>query len=404
MKILHLNINESLGGAAKAAETLHYTLLKSGIDSRLIVLKKKTNSPSVYSIKDFYSFKNKIILHLRKIIKIFKRGIFGEKVYDNSTYVFDLLNKLDFDILHCHWVTNGFLNLNELKKIKKPIVWTMHDSAAFTGICNVTKGCVNFKDKCGYCPLINSKKLNDKSHKEYLRKTKIYNNTNISFISPSKIHKDIASTSPILSHKQIKVIHHGIDTGLFYPIDKKSAKLCLGLEINKNYILNVSVNLNDENKGLFLLYNALSNLNIDNTELLLIGNNEYNNKELKIPIKNLGFINDEILLRIVYSAADLLVLPSKEESFGLTAAESMACNTPVVAFKSTGIEDIISHRKDGYLASYLSTNEIMDGIIWCLKNREKIGDLPRKKIIEKFQQSKMAEEYKKMYFKLLMQN
>ena len=73
----------------------------------------------------------------------------------------------------------------------------------------------------------------------------------------------------------------------------------------------------------------------------------------------------------VYNAADLICVPSRRESFGQTASESLACGTPVVAFRTTGLIDIVDHKQNGYLAQPFSPKDFTKGILWILQqNRE----------------------------------
>ena len=110
-----------------------------------------------------------------------------------------------------------------------------------------------------------------------------------------------------------------------------------------------------------------------------------------------------ISLRLIYSASDLLIAPSRIEAFGQIVLEAGACELPCVTFDSIGTADIISHKEDGYLANYLDINDLIDGIRFCLddKNHNKISKNIRSKIINNFSYDVVAKKYKVIYRDLI---
>jgi glycosyltransferase involved in cell wall biosynthesis len=137
-------------------------------------------------------------------------------------------------------------------------------------------------------------------------------------------------------------------------------------------------------------------------ELVLFGRIKY---KLESPVKfnYLGTINDESLLPSLYSAADITVVPSEYETFGQIVAESMACETPVVAFNNSGPKEIIDHKINGYLANYLSADDLASGIYWSLKeaNLNELKHNARKKIIDCFSEDVIAKKYYTLYNSVL---
>ena len=108
-------------------------------------------------------------------------------------------------------------------------------------------------------------------------------------------------------------------------------------------------------------------------------------------------------MRLLYSASDLLVVPSRQEAFGQVATEAGSCETPSIVFKNTGLEDIVDHKINGYLANYLSFEDLASGIEWSLDdaNNYKIGKNARKEIIKKFSNEVIANKYKELYLSLI---
>lgn len=412
MKILHLNINEQFGGAAQAANRLHHELLRMEVDSNLLVINKESNDKSVIRIAGVYSKGDKLKLFIRKAFNIIKVIFHNnrDKRYNPPSLLLGVIRRMDFDILHLHWVTGSFVNFRELINIKKPIVWTMHDCAAFTGICNVIGNCNNYQTGCGNCPLINSKSKKDISSREFKRKQKLYKYFNFNLVSPSHWIAENASMSPLLKGQSISIIPHGLDTDLFRPLDKLVARKVFNLNSTAKIILFGAVTLIDDNKGIQYLIDALKQISVSETEkneieLLLFGENPNGIFLFGVKTTNLGYISDARLLRIVYSLADVMIVPSRQESFGQTAIEAMSCGTPVVAFGATGLLDIVDHKKNGYLAIPYEADDLANGIKWCLSHntQNELSDNARLKVLECFNINMVAEKYKKLYNKILSQ-
>ena len=410
MKVVHLNFTEKYGGAAKAANRLHKELIKQGIDSKMLVLKKESNDTNVIEVSSLYSLQDKMRLLLRKLAgRIIKIIIHPKFNFTNQTLLFSVLKKIDFDILHLHWVTDGYVNFNELKNINNVIVWTMHDCAAFTGICHVIGLCENFITKCGKCPLINSSEKNDISNREFLRKSKLYNKSRLHFVSPSNWLASTASKSPLLKDTPITIIPHGLDIEKYSPINKIIAKRALQIKDDVKIILCGAVTLDNENKGVHLFSKAMLYIkeNIipeEKIEIMFFGDSANRGKDFVFKTSYLGYLSDELLLRICYSAADVVVVPSKQESFGLVAIEAMACGTPVVAFRATGSLDIIDHMENGYLATPYESNDLALGINWCLNSNKdfKLSENAREKVISAFRIEATTQKYLDLYNKILV--
>lgn len=409
MKVLHLNYTEKYGGAAKAASALHAGLLKQGIVSKMLVLKKESNDPNVIQVSTLYSPKDKALIFFRKVFRRIQSTYRDtEHDYFRQSLLFNVLNKIDFDIIHLHWVTEGFVNLTEFKNLNCKIVWTMHDCAAFTGICHVIGSCNNYLTGCGKCPQLNSNDASDLSSREFLRKLKIFKKIKINFIAPSKWIATAAAKSPVLNGKEIVIIPNGIDIEKFSPINKIFAKRALKIEDDSKVILCGAVTLDDNNKGIDLLAQAMlyfKDLIVppEKMEIMFIGEHRESGMEFNFKTSFLGYIRDELLLRICYSAADVVVVPSRQESFGLIAVEALACGTPVVAFGATGVLDIVDHKENGYLAKPYESYDLALGIKWCLENNEelKLSDNARNKSIKAFSLETITQKHINLYSKIL---
>ncbi len=109
----------------------------------------------------------------------------------------------------------------------------------------------------------------------------------------------------------------------------------------------------------------------------------------------MGELHDEITLALAYSAADVFVCPSREESFSNTTLESLACGTPVVGFAVGGIPDMIEHKVNGMLATPHDPQELAAGIAYVLEEeerREAMGRAARQTVVERYSYPVVAKQ------------
>ncbi len=410
MKILHINTSDLNGGAARAAYRLHKSLLFEGVESKILVQQKLSDDYTV----DAYpkSFSQKILSKLRPIIDSFPVRFYNTKTLFSTSWfgfnnVVNQINALEPDVVHLHWINMGMIKLEHLTKIKAPIVWTLHDNWPFTGGCHIMWDCIKYKDNCGACPRLDSRKKNDLSRKIFNRKKYIFSKLpNMVIIGVSNWIKNCAKESSLFKNHQIIKLPNPIDTSVFKPSDKKLARELWNLPSDKKLVLFGAMRATDDiNKGFKELSESLNLLNeTDNIEFVIFGSSEPRIKEVfKFKTHYLGHLNDNISLVTLYSAVDVMIVPSLQESFGQTASESMACGTPVVAFAHSGLLDIIDHKITGYLAKPFETKDLARGIEWILNhnNFDEISKAARKKIIYEFDSRIVVQKYIELYDSIL---
>jgi len=362
------------------------------------------------------------VAHLRSLynelsIKLFyrnrKNGFFSPAKWGVNLSKIDLVSQAD--IINLHAVVNGFISLNGIKKLgnlNKPLVWTLHDQWAFTGGCHYSRECRKFKESCGKCPLLSSTRENDITRKIWEKKKKIYEDLDLTVVTPSIWMANRARESSLLKNTEINIIPNPLNTGVFKPVSSEIAREALNLPKNKILILFGSTQgTRPERKGFSYLLKAFKLLKERerkyNGEIELVVFGSSNQKEIShLPVKTtfLGYLNDNYSLALSYNAADLFVGPSLQESFGQTFSESMACGTPCIAFDYSGPRDIIDHKENGYLAKYKSPESLAKGIIWLLKDREKLKELgakARKKAKNEYNMLTVGEQYRNLHGELL---
>ncbi|WP_044749132.1 glycosyltransferase family 4 protein [Bacillus alveayuensis] len=409
MKIVHLNTFDTEGGAARAANRLHNGLLDLNINSHMIVQNKKSYQLNIHGPTNKFQ---KLSSLIRPQIDALPKKIYNTKTPFSVAWLPNRkINKnivdLKPDIVHLHWITNGFYSLTSLKKLKLPIVWTLHDSWPFTGGCHVPGECEKYIKSCGACPQLNSTNKKDLSYHILKMKKKLLKDINLTLVAPSNWLAECARKSEIFKDFRIEVIHNGLFCNIFKPIDKNFAREILNLPKDKNLILFGAVSsLSDRNKGFDYLKSSLKEISLNNNdiELIVFGDTKPNNPiKINLKVHYFGFIHDDYTLALLYSAADLMCVPSKQEAFGQTAAEAMACGTPVVAFNTSGLKDIVDHKINGYLANPYDYKDFARGIKWILTKQEElqIGKNARKKVQSNFNIVDITKKYINLYRELL---
>lgn len=409
MNVLHLVAGELSDGAGRGAYWLHRGLREIGIDSHVLTNGRETyGDPCVTSIcrnggdkvkyASLYHIGNlPVYLYPAREKYIFNTGIAGIDITKHPLYS-------SADIIHLHWI-NGLVNMHTLKKVKKPVIWTIRDMWPITGGCHIALDCDRYKNGCGRCPQLGGLKKYDLSRLIVIYKKQMLPSS-IIVVGISEWISNCAMLSEVFKRKKVLTIHNNIDTEEFLPINKNIARSLLSVSKGKKYILIGSANINDKWKGLDIFMDALDFLDKDNIHLLIFGNgSEEVLKKKNISFTLLGYLKDTLTLRVAYSAADVFVAPSRMDAFGKTLAESMACGTPVVCFDATGPKDIVEHKVSGYKAFAFDPQDLAAGIKWVLSRNEDIySELcvsARKRVVEYFDSKVIAQRYKALYNEIM---
>lgn len=376
MKTLILSTADIEGGAARAAYRLHQGLQAVGVSSQMLVRARFSGDKSVIAEK---SVLTKLGPQMNSLP--LRRYSHRERTLFSPQWFPDALAKktadMNPDVVNMHWVCNGYLQLETLAKLNKPLFWTLQDMWAFTGGCHYNQDCDRYQDACGRCPQLNSAKERDLSRSIWRRKRKAWKNLNLTIITPSSWMADCVRASSLLGEQRVEVIPFCLDTERYRPVDPKVARDLLKLPQDKQIILFGALSATaDKRKGFHLLLPALQKLSQsgwrDKIELAVFGASEPENPvDLGFKAHYLGSFQDDLALALVYSAADVMIAPSLQESFGQTASEALACATPVVAFNATGLKDIVDHQHNGYLAQPYEVKDLAQGIAWVLEDGER---------------------------------
>lgn len=431
MKVLFINTNESHGGAARAALRIMRGVQQQGVEVQLFVKNRQSQDADVVELAQFVprkmlfrigdwivnKIKNQWQHHQWRPYKQTKRDVYLSDV--RSTSVYGALQKLDYDIVHLHWINERFLDIRELAKIKKPIVWTMHDCWPFCGVCHYFIDCERYQTHCSACPMLGSKKEQDLAYEIFEKKLEAYKDLDLHIVTPSRWLGDSAKKSALLGRFPVHVIPNCLDTDLYRPLS--SAEILTIAEhqqnavvsrvlreatekrIAKPLILFGAMNAaNDRRKGFASLLSALKILDSQGFKAqLVVFGTEAQDLPLKfknMDVKFVGYVRDTQVLTALYSIADVMVVPSFSEVFGQTASEAMACGTPVVAYRCTGIQDVVEEGC-GYLAEPYSADDLAKGIRYCLANNKDnmMGKAARTSAVTRYATDVIAKQYIEVY-------
>jgi glycosyltransferase involved in cell wall biosynthesis len=408
MKVLIVNSSDIEGGAARAAYRLHQALLGEGVSSKMLVQSKVSDDFTV--VGPTSKFQNGIGKMSPTLDAIPARQY---KARNDVLFspgwlplrgMADKINALNPDVVHFHWIAGGMMRIEEISKIAAPIVWSLHDMWPFTGGCHYDEGCEKYTESCGSCPILASDHERDLSRKVWRRKRAIYSRLdNLTIVGLSKWLMQCAENSSLFESARVVNLPNPIDTEKFAPFDTIEARRLLNLPASKKLILFGAMSAtSDPRKGFRELSEALAHLS-DDYELVVFGSSEPKcSQGFKQSAHYLGQLHDDASLRALYSAADVMIVPSIQENLSNAIMEALACATPVVGFSVGGNSDLIEHKWNGYLAENIDPIELARGIDWVL-NHDNYKDLQnnaREKVNRDFERSLVAKKYIELYQKV----
>lgn len=406
MKILIVNHSDIQGGAARAAYRLHKSLQSIGVSSKMLVQAKSSDDHTVLGP---VTGAQKIMAKLRPKLDEMPMKLYrnrDSRIFSTATIPFSnivgKINNSDADVVHLHWICGGMLRIEDLARIKKPIIWTLHDMWPFTGGCHLNQGCLKYTKACGACPALGSSQEKDLSFRIFKRKTDIYQRmSNLTIVGLSKWLANCARESKLFETKRIVDLPNPIDTNIYKPLNKGIARDLLGLSRDGKLVLFGAIRpTKDRNKGYHELLKALEGMSTADTELIVFGSSKPpSGPDYKFPTHYLGLIHDDLSLRIVYSAADVVVVPSLQENLSNVIMESLACGTPVVAFDIGGNGDMVDHKVNGFLAKPFDSAELANGVEWVLNHSspEILSNSARGKVVRQYDAEVVANEYLSLY-------
>jgi len=415
MKVLHIIPDVNAGGASKGAYRIHHAVKNLGVDSHLLVLKKNFEESNIENI-------NAGILGWigRKIYKEINRSLnktFANFKTENQALhsygltrrgIINQINRSDADIIHLHWIAN-MLSVEDIGNITKPIAWTFHDMWPLCGAEHyVMNDSAVARFRVGYLesnqPAYETGP--DFNRFTWERKLAAWKDKSFHIATCSNWLADCARASPLFQNGSIRAINYPLDIEFtFKPTSKIEARNLLHLPQDKKIILAGAIDsVNSFYKGGDLLKEAIAHIARSGRKdvvVALFGEKlDTQFSDWALPVINVGRIYDEQLLGKLYSAADVVIMPSRQEAFGQVASEAQACGTPAVVFNRGGPIDIVAHKETGYLVKPFDTQDLAAGICWVLDEQAKGDHLSiqsRERAIRLFSPELAGKKYYALY-------
>lgn len=412
MNILHVNQSDTIGGAARAAYRIHRSLVDSGVNSRMRVLQKMSDDASVAGGVGRHSSRmgrwiaHKFAAQARHGFRPANTSLHSPANYSNG--LAEEINSATADVIHLHWITGGALTIEEVGRFKAPVVWTLHDMWPFCGAEHYTDDGPESRFRVGYhksnAPV--EERTHDLNRSTWIRKVKNWRRP-FHIVCPSHWLAECAKASRLFETWPVTVIPYPIALDVWRPIQKEVARELLGLDPKANVVLMGAFGgLADPRKGGDLALAALRSALADGCkvdQLLIFGQSAaapHSATSFPVPTHFLGRIHDDLTMVIAYSAADVMLVPSRQDNLPNTAIEPLACGTPVLGFAIGGMPDLVQHGDTGWLAKPFDIADLAAGISWALSRKDADRELRqrcRDSAVAKFSPHQVAMQYMNIY-------
>jgi len=325
------------------------------------------------------------------------------------------------DLVHLHWLGNSTLSIEEVGRLTMPLVWTLHDQWAFCGAEHYTSpplagesASSDERYALGYNPASRPSHESgpDLNRRTWLRKQNSWRrpgHTPMQIVCPTAWLADCARRSALMADWPITVIAYPIDLQVWAPFDQLQARSLLNLPLDRPLVLfGADRGTRDPRKGADLLLQALQLLHtkvagtaLEQLELVVFGQSRPASPlDLGFPIHYSGSLHDDLSLRLLYAAADLFVIPSRQDNLPNTGLEAHACATPVVAFRTGGLADIVADRSTGALAEPFEPASLAAAIGWVLEDPQRcqlLGAAARQRAERLWDPALVAGMYAEVY-------
>jgi len=399
MKALLVSYSDSMGGAARACYRLHRALRAAHVDSTLMVRHKVSDDPDVVLIRRrVRSFAGAQFARLQRSADPTFRS--HNVVPSAWSRAIDARNP---DVVNLHWVGGDTLSIADIGHIRQPTVFTLHDMWAFCGAEHYASEDADARWRRGYdrSNRADDDRGIDLDRWTWRRKRRHWRPRHV--ICPSRWLADCAQRSALMATWPLHVIPYALDMEVFHPSDRAAARQTLNLPADETLLLFGADALGaDPRKGYDLFLSALERLAQEKMAVtaVIFGQIQPPSSPTSFPVRAFGYVHDDASLAMLYSAADVVVVPSRRDNLPQCGTEAQACGTPVVAFDASGLSDVVEHGRTGYLAEPFSADALAEGIRYVLTDRERYARLSaaaRERAVRLWSPNVIARQYVEVY-------
>ena len=396
------------GGAGIAAQRLHLALCRAGIESKMFFgAGEMAGSKTIpaFTNRSFY-YRNAAALAMSwSSRRTVEGGFVTSPCWIRRTPIQGFGPAPE--VVNLHWVARWLDLPSFLGSLPTglPVIWSLHDLIPVTGGCHYPDDCDHFTRHCGDCPQQRKPSAVDATRRYFRIKAKAYSKINLHFIGNSEWTTAQVRRSGLSKYaKSIRTIPLGLDVEQFKPVEKSQARRAIGIPDDRFVVGFACSDISEERKGARLLFEAIKALNVKNILLLTFGSGRWPESS-GVDILELGMLNNSRLQSLFYSTLDVFATPSRAETFGNTALESMACETPVIAYATSGLLDVVVAGETGLLEPDVgSVSGLVRMLRWMLDHPgdcRRMGIAGRQRVVQHFTDKLMAERYSIVYAELM---
>lgn len=412
MRILHLSSYDVFGGAGLAAHRLHLGLRKVGDDSRMLLRRKYGDGVAVTEWGGLLGKMRLRFLRRLERREARRNGWSGDARFSpglRGANLEPVVRRINPDVVHLHWVNDAFVDVSELPTFDRPLVWTLHDMWPFSGGCHYAGSCRRLEESCGSCPLFGARDELDLSRTVWKRKCDAYAKLRLTVLAPSCWLARQAAKSSLFRERQPICVPNGIPEIWFRGRDRVAIRSRLGWPVDREVILAGASRFRDDPRKGFDYFRSIASrlpeAGRSRPIVVIFGTSPAGEVEVEgIRIVELGAISDQSALAEIYAAADLFIAPSREDNLPNTLLESLACGTPVAAFRVGGIPEIVDDGENGCLAAPFDVDELVRKVRELLANPERLAGArraARDKAAARFSIATMVARHRAIYKEIL---
>lgn len=389
-RILHVTDSDGNGGAARAAYRIHRSLESveavTGVESRMLVRKAVLKDPKIIRVSSSrgpirVDRISRPAVRIEKFLHVTENSVLHSTARVRSAALWQI-RQLQPDIVVLHWLGGRLLSIGQVGALLGsdiPVSWVLHDTWAFCGA-------EHYPHSEGDERFINGYHRGNRPSWEtgldlnritWMRKRRLWTRP-AQIIAPSRWMAKLAHRSALMESWPVEVIPNPLDIDWWGELSRSEARARLGIPDDRRIVLFGAIGgEGDPRKGADLLRAALPRV-VERTvsegamtpEVLTFGGPPGGDRVAGVTVRSVGRLDDEGL-RLHYAAADVMVVPSRQEAFGQTASEALTCGTPVVAFAIGGLPDIINDGVNGRLAEPFNVEQLAELICWVLSDSER---------------------------------
>lgn len=369
MNVVILNHSDSRGGASVTSVRLMQALVRLGVDARMLVVHNAIDSERIGRLQPRWRVRTEFLAEHADIwlrqgcsrtnLFAISTGSFGMPVHEHPWVK-------EADIVVLAWVNQGMLSLSEIKRIKAPVAWVMHDMWCFTGVCHHAGECRRFQQECGQCQLLVRKSAHDLSWHVHRSKQRLYGAKPIRFVAVSTWLASLATSSSLASDMDVCAIPNPFPVENFTCEPRIGRRRC-GLPGQGRLIVMAAARLDDPVKGLPRAIEALNMIADTDAVAVFVGNlrDKQALDSLRLPHVWIGPVSEQ-QMRDIYPHADVVLSSSEYETLPTTLIEGMASGCVAVTTGRGGQSDIVDHLDTGYVAPTMEAADLAAGLRWAL--------------------------------------